>query len=62
MPEVITVAQAAEILRVTPRRVQALINVGKLPAQRFGSVWMLLESDVRQHKPKKGGRPPAKKS
>ena len=57
--DIITVARAAEILKVTPRRVQALIAQGVLPASRFGSLWMLHESDVRKHKPKPPGRPPA---
>lgn len=57
--DIITVARAAEILKVTPRRVQFLINQGRLPASRFGSLWMLHESDVRAHRPKPRGRPPA---
>lgn len=60
MDDVITVSQASKILKVTPRRVQALINAGKLPAKMFGSVWMLFEKDVMNHKPGKAGRPKTK--
>ena len=60
MDEVITVSQAAKLLKVTPRRIQALINTGKLPAKMFGSVWMLFEKDVTSHKPGKAGRPKLK--
>lgn len=60
MDEIITVSQAAKLLKVTPRRIQALINTGKLPAKMFGSVWMLLQKDVTSHKPGKAGRPKLK--
>lgn len=35
----ITVAEAAERLRVSPRRVRRLIEQGRLAAERFGRDW-----------------------
>lgn len=60
MTDVLTVSQAASFLRVTPRRIQALINAGALPAERFGRSWMIRHADLRAYHPKPPGRPPAK--
>ena len=43
----ITTEDAAGILSVSIRRVQAMIRTGLLPAKRFGKAYMLLETDVR---------------
>lgn len=53
----ITTHEAAAILGVTVRRVQALIKSGKLPAERHGRDWMILREDAEKHQPERGGRP-----
>jgi hypothetical protein len=52
----LTAQQAAARLGVTPTRVRAIIAVhqqGKhgLPAEKFGSVWMIREHDLANYKP-----------
>lgn len=42
----LTVTEAAARLGVSPRRVQALIQAGRLPATRFGRAWQLREATV----------------
>lgn len=41
---VITTAEAASRLHVTPRRVVALIKAQKLPATKFGRDWQIDEA------------------
>ncbi len=53
----LTTKQAAEKLGITPRRVQALIEAGRLPAQKFGRDYMIREKDLRLVKERKVGRP-----
>lgn len=55
----LSTAQAAERLGVSPRRVVALIQAGDLVAERFGRAWMLDERSVaeRAAAPKLKGRP-----
>jgi excisionase family DNA binding protein len=55
--EFLTTKQAAEKLGITPRRVQALIEVGKLPAQKFGRDYMIKEKDLKLVEDRKVGRP-----
>jgi excisionase family DNA binding protein len=59
--KMITVADAAELLGVSTRRVQRLIQVGLLPATRVTSRMYLLDpKDVevaRKTRNKKSGRP-----
>ena len=65
----LTVAETAEELKLTRRRVQALVTAGKLPAVRAGKSLLLLRSDVeafskldrphgrpREPQPKKKGK------
>ena len=58
----LTVAQAAEELDISPRRVRALIDSNKLPATRFGErAWMISRADLELVRVRKPGRPwPAK--
>jgi excisionase family DNA binding protein len=42
----LTTAQAAERLGVSPRRVVALITAGRLPAAKFGRDWVIREADL----------------
>lgn len=53
----LTTTQAADLLNVTTRRVQALIKAGRLPAQRFGRDWQIKEADLKLVADRKTGRP-----
>lgn len=44
----ITTQEAADMLGVSIRAVQALIKRGTLKAERFGQVWQLDEDDVQE--------------
>lgn len=54
----LTVRQAAKVLGVTRRRVNALIEAGRLPATRHGNAWAIKESDLEIVKERPTGRPP----
>jgi excisionase family DNA binding protein len=60
--EYLTTREAAERLGVTRERVYALIKAGRLPAEKFGPVWMILEDDLELVKDRKPGRPRSDKS
>lgn len=53
----VTVKEAAGILGVSPRRVHALIEGGRLPVERFGNVFAIKESDLALVAERKAGRP-----
>jgi excisionase family DNA binding protein len=55
--EFLTTKEAAERLGITPRRVQALIEAGRLPAQKFGRDYMIKEADLKLVEDRKVGRP-----
>jgi excisionase family DNA binding protein len=55
--EYLTVQQAAEILRVTSRRVQAMIAAGQLPATRFGRAFAIRRADLALVAERRPGRP-----
>ncbi len=42
----LTTAEAADLLGVIPRRVRALIESGKLPAERLGRDWAIKRKDL----------------
>jgi excisionase family DNA binding protein len=48
---------AAERLGISQRRVNALIQSGRLPAVLFGGSWMIQEEDLRLVSDRKPGRP-----
>lgn len=53
----LSVAQSAEVLRISPARVRALIKAGRLPAVKVGRAWCLREEDVFQRlseRPRRG--------
>lgn len=53
----LSVAESARILNVSPARVRTLIAEGALPAQKVGRAWALQQNDVLQRalsKPKPG--------
>lgn len=56
--EVLTTEQAAGRLGVHRSRVHALIHAGCLPAEKFGNVYMIKESDLKLVEDRKPGRPP----
>ena len=55
--KMLTVKQAAEILGVHHSRVRVLIRGGRLPAQKVGRDWIILEPDLEFVKERKPGRP-----
>jgi molybdopterin-binding protein len=46
MSELITASEAAELLHLHPKRVQALARAGKIPAVRHGRKWLFKRSDL----------------
>jgi excisionase family DNA binding protein len=54
---IISSKEAADQLGLSVRRVQALVKAGKLPAQKFGTAYMINEKDLRLVKDRKPGRP-----
>ena len=59
--KLLTAKQAAEILGVHHSRVRVLIREGRLPAQKLGRDWVIMESDLEKVKDRKPGRPPLNK-
>lgn len=59
MHSLMTVADAAELLEVSPARVRALIQEGHLPARKMGNTWALERWQVlaRTFQTKRAGRP-----
>jgi excisionase family DNA binding protein len=53
----LTTTEAAAILQVIPRRVRALIESGKLPAERIGRDWVIKPKDLDRLKGRTPGRP-----
>lgn len=58
--EFLTTQAAADKLGVHRSRIHALIQSGRLPAEKFGNVYMIKESDLRLVEDRKPGRPPKK--
>lgn len=53
----LTTKQAADALRITPRRVIALIKSGRLPAERIGRDWLINPADLDGVRQRAVGRP-----
>jgi excisionase family DNA binding protein len=53
----ITTTDAAKRLKVTRRRVVALIQASRLPAQKLGRDWVIEEKDLERVRVRKPGRP-----
>jgi excisionase family DNA binding protein len=55
----ITVAEAAELLNLTKRRVQVLVKTGRIPAKKVGNQFLLTRAVVVAFKaiPRDPGRP-----
>lgn len=58
----LTTEQAAERLGIGLRRVQTLVQNGRLPAGRFGRALMIKESDLALVAERKTGRPAKKQA
>jgi excisionase family DNA binding protein len=57
--KLLTTAEVAERLGVHQTRVQVLIREGRLPAQRFGKMFLVDEKDLKLVADRKPGRPPS---
>lgn len=55
--EYLTTKEVAEKLGVSLRRVQAMIEAGRLPATKFGRDYMIREKDLKLVENRKVGRP-----
>jgi len=53
----LTTKQVAERLGITARRVQVLIEAGRLPAQKFGRDYQIREKNLKLVENRKRGRP-----
>ena len=53
----LTVPQAAHILKVSQQRVRQYIADGALPAKKYGTAWLIKSEDVADFKPRANGRP-----
>ena len=53
----LTTKQVAARLGITPRRVQALVTAGRLPAQKIGRDYLIKEADLKLVAIRKVGRP-----
>lgn len=58
----LTTKEASEKLGVSVRRVQAMINDGRLKAQKLGRDYVIDEKDLETVKDRKVGRPKQKKN
>ena len=55
--KILTTTQVAKILKVNDSRVRQLILSGRLPAQKLGRDWIILEKDLSKVADRKPGRP-----
>ncbi len=53
----LTLAEAAERLGLSGQRVGQLIQAGRLPAAKFGKVWLVHKEDLAAFQPQPPGRP-----
>jgi excisionase family DNA binding protein len=58
MTDLLTLAQAADRLGVSRQRLHALIQAGRLPAERLGHAWIIRAADLAAFTPRPPGRPP----
>jgi excisionase family DNA binding protein len=60
MAKLLTTSEAAKRLEVNDSRVRQLIRKGRLPAEKFGHIHMIRESDLGKVRVRKPGRPKKK--
>lgn len=60
--KLLTTKEAAARLSITPRRVVAIIQSGKLPAEKIGRDYLIIEKDLDLVANRKSGRPRKKQS
>ena len=53
----LTTREAANKMNVNDSRIRQFILAGRLPAIKFGFVWMIQERDLKKVKKRKPGRP-----
>ena len=58
---ILTTKEVAGRLNVSVRRIHALIQANRLPAQKFGRDYMINENDLKLVMDRKVGRPPKAK-
>jgi excisionase family DNA binding protein len=58
----LTTSEAADRLGVTRWRVNALIQAGRLKAEKKGQIYLIDERDLAPVMDRKPGRPPTKKA
>jgi excisionase family DNA binding protein len=59
----LSAAEAAQRLKISERRVRALLEEGRIPAQRVSGRWVIDESDVSRYRPgAPAGRPLSERS
>lgn len=46
LPNLLTAAEAAEVLRMTPWEIRRKIRDGKIPATKPGRAWLIDEDDL----------------
>lgn len=56
--EMLTTKQASEILGISRRRIIALIEGGRLKAQKFSNVYAIAPDDLESIRDRSNGRPP----
>lgn len=59
LPDLYSVARAAKVLKLSPRRVQALIQQRRLPARKVGRAYVISKEDLFEfeRQPRRVGRP-----
>lgn len=57
MAELLTTAEAAAVLGVDDSRVRQLIAAGRLPARKYGAMWLVQAEDLDQVGERRPGRP-----
>ena len=57
MNDFLTVKQAAAKLELSTNRVRDLIRHGRLPAKKFGAMWIISSQDLDLVRVRKPGRP-----
>jgi excisionase family DNA binding protein len=55
LPDYLTVEEAADVLRCAPMTVYRWINGGKLPAAKFGGLWLIRKQDLGARPRTQGG-------